>query len=121
MNTTYEEIKRGQIRYINSGYEDDTNSKKIAVIVSADSINRTGDGYMIAYMTLQPNSDMPTHVTTRSSGRLSTVMCEKIFTTRGDRIDECIGELTDTEMDMLDSCLAIALGLSVGRKNKEKA
>lgn len=55
-----------------------------AVVVSNDENNKHSGVIEVVYMTTQPKTDLPTHVTVRSTGRLSTVLCISIHApTRG--------------------------------------
>lgn len=105
------EIKRGQVYKILSGYGDQTKTK-FAVIVSADALNRMSESYQVVYLTTNPSADLATHANTRVTGTPSVAVCEKIYTVYPDALDECVGALNDTEMNMLDACLAIAFGIT---------
>jgi len=81
------------------------------VIVSSEAVNNGGFTYEIVYLTTAPKKDMPTHCTIRSSDRVSTALCEQITTISSEQIGRYIGFCTDQEMDIIDSCLMLSLGL----------
>lgn len=62
-------------------------------------------------MTTRPKTDLPTHFITNQALRPSTVICEQVTTVYNERIGEWIGELSPEEMQQLDKCLEISLGL----------
>ena len=53
-------------------------------------------------MTTQPKTDLPTHVTVRSTGRLSTVLCEQVSSVSTDRVNNYIGQVSEQEMKNID-------------------
>ena len=60
-------------------------------------------------MTTQPKKDLPTHVTVRSTGRISTVLCEQVYSVSTERVGTYIGDCTDEEMENIDIALMISL------------
>lgn len=70
-------------------------------------------------MTTQPKTDLPTHVTVRSTGRLSTVLCEQVSSVSTDRVNNYIGQVSEQEMKNIDIALMISLQLS-GREKTSK-
>ena len=73
----------------------------------------------VVYMTTRPKIDLPTHVATRSSGTLSTILCEQITSVSVERVGHRIGQLTEAELSNLDTALAISLGIDFGNLNAE--
>lgn len=114
-------MKRGDIYYIKSKDNSIGNelfSGRPAVIVSNDKLNQTSGVVEVAYMTTQPKKDLPTHVQTRSSGKLATILCEQITTVSVERLNKYIGQLTESEIINLDTALAISLGIDFGSLNE---
>lgn len=64
------------------------------------------------YITTQPKEDLPTHVTIRSTGRISIALCEQVSSISTDRVNNYIGQVTDQEMKNIDIALMISLGLN---------
>jgi len=115
-------MKRGEIYYIESKFNEvgsEQRAGRPAVIVSNNKNNATSGTAEIAYMTTKPKNDLPTHVTTRSTGVLSTIICEQITTVSVERIGKKIGQLTEAELINLDTALAISLGIDYGNLNSE--
>lgn len=83
-----------------------------AIIVSNDMNNNYSGTVEVVYLTTQPKADLPTHVTIRSTGRLSTALCEQITSVSKDRLGERIGELTGDEMQRIDIALAVSLAIT---------
>lgn len=71
-------------------------------------------------MTTQPKTDLPTHVTVRSTGRLSTVLCEQVSSVSTDRVNNYIGQVSEQEMKNIDIALMISLQLSGGGKTSKQ-
>ena len=108
-------IKRGEMFYISRGgvsYSgSEQHSDRPAVVVSNDKNNENSNVVEVVYMTTQPKTDLPTHVTVRSTGRPSTVLCEQVYSVSTERIGTYIGECSDKEMENIDIALMISLQL----------
>lgn len=118
------DIKRGEMFYINRGGASyngsEQHSDRPAVVVSNDKNNENSNVVEIVYMTTQPKTDLPTHVTVRSTGRVSTVLCEQVYSVSIDRVGTYIGECTDKEMENIDIALMISLQLDGNIKTSKK-
>ena len=113
-------MKRGEIYYISSIYNEvgsEQRAGRPAVIVSSDINNERSGIVEVVYMTTQPKADMPTHVLTRSTPVPSTILCEQITTVSKDRVENFIGRLSDTELQLVENALAISLGLDFGKRD----
>lgn len=95
-------------------------SDRPAVVVSNDKNNENSNVVEVVYMTTQPKTDLPTHVTVRSTGRPSTVLCEQVYSVSTERIGTYIGECSDKEMENIDIALMISLQLSGGGKTSKQ-
>ena len=62
---------------------------------------------------------MSTHVTIRTTGRVSEALCEQPTTVSVERLNNRIGSVTDREMQQIDIALQIALKLDAGADAKE--
>lgn len=118
-------IKRGEIFYISRGggvsYSgSEQHSDRPAVVVSNDKNNENSNVVEVVYMTTQPKTDLPTHVTVRSTGRPSTVLCEQVYSVSTERIGTYIGECSDKEMENIDIALMISLQLDGNMKTSKK-
>lgn len=113
-------IKRGEMFYISRGgvsYSgSEQHSDRPAVVVSNDKNNENSNVVEVVYMTTQPKTDLPTHVTVRSTGRPSTVLCEQVYSVSTERIGTYIGECSDKEMENIDIALMISLQLDGNRR-----
>ena len=109
------DIKRGEMFYISRGGASYNGSEqhadRPAVVVSNNKNNENSNVVEIVYMTTQPKTDLPTHVTVRSTGRVSTVLCEQVCSVSTERVGTYIGECTDKEMENIDIALMISLQL----------
>lgn len=89
-------------------------------MVSNNKNNENSNVVEIVYMTTQPKTDLPTHVTVRSTGRVSTVLCEQVYSVSTERVGTYIGECSDKEMENIDIALMISLQLDGGIKTTKK-
>lgn len=111
-------VIRGEIYYIErvKTPEDDRNvlrPGRPGIIVSNDANNLHSKTVEIVYLTTQPKTNLPTHCTIVSAARTSTAICEQIVTVSKDRLSSYIGLCTENEMEDIDRCLAISLGLTL--------
>lgn len=107
---------RGEIFYISrAGAYNEIGSEQYAgrpaIIVSSDKINQNSETLEIVYLTTQPKRDLPTHVTVRASGRVSTAICEQVTTVSSTRIGDYYGECNSQELSAVDAAIASSLGL----------
>lgn len=105
--------QRGDIFYIKGIENDKVGGRKNrpAVVVSNNANNRHSDRIEIVYLTTQPKADLPTHVTIRSTGTVSTALCESVNTVHEDRFENYAGKCTDQEMEHIDIALMTSLGI----------
>lgn len=116
-------IKRGEMFYIKR-MGDEVGCEQIAgrpaIVVSNDMNNANSSTIEVVYLTTQPKTDLPTHVTIRSTGRMSTALCEQVSSVSTDRISGYIGECNDVELKNIDIALSISLGLDGDIKTSKK-
>lgn len=116
-------IKRGEIFYISRGVAScgsEQQADRPAVVVSNDRNNENSTTVEVVYLTTQPKTDLPTHAVIRSTGRISTVLCEQIHTVAVERVVKYIGQCSDKEMENIDIALMISLSLDAGTKTAKK-
>ena len=91
------DIKRGEMFYISRGGASyngsEQHSDRPAVVVSNNKNNENSNVVEIVYMTTQSKTDLPTHVTVRSTGRISTVLCEQVYSVSTERVREGQAEI----------------------------
>lgn len=118
------EIRRGEIFYISRGgvtsHGNEQYADRPAVVVSNDKNNENSGVIEVVYMTTQPKTDLPTHVTVRSTGRISTVLCEQVYSVAVERVGAYIGQCSDAEMQNIDIALMISLQLDGNTKTSKK-
>lgn len=116
------EIKRGDIWYVESSYAavgSEQRSGRPAIVVSNDKNNQHSSTVEMVYLTTQPKHDLPTHVTIRSTNRVSTAICEQITTVAVERIGSYCGQATDEEMAAIDRAMLVSLGIQYGDAAEE--
>ena len=110
------DVKRGNIYYIAKGGYGFTGSEqeagRPAVIVSNDVLNSTSPTVEVVYLTTQPKRDMPTHVVIRTTGKVSTALCEQVTTVSVDRIGDLFGTCSAQELSMIDIAITESLQLN---------
>lgn len=114
-------VRRGDVYYINSNRGQRGNEirkDRPAVVVSADFLNKHSGDVVVVFLTSQPKKDMSTHVTIRTTGRVSEALCEQPTTVSVERLNNRIGSVTDREMQQIDIALQIALKLDAGADTK---
>ena len=114
-------VRRGDVYYINNNRGQRGNEirkDRPAVVVSADFLNKHSGDVVVVFLTSQPKKDMSTHVTIRTTGRVSEALCEQPTTVSVERLNNRIGSVTDREMQRIDIALQIALKLDAGADTK---
>ena len=111
------EIKRGDIYYIDriagASIGSEQQAGRPAIIVSNNVLNETSEVVEVVYLTTQDKGDKPTHVQIRSTGRISTALCEQISTASILRVGARIGTATKEEMLRIDTAIMISLGIEI--------
>lgn len=117
------EFRRGDIFYVSpnpqareTGCEQWANNRP-AIIIS----NNTGNHYSrvveIVYLTTKQKKNLPTHVPVKCE-RMSTALCETIYTIDKSRLGAYVRTLSDSEMQMIDNALLVSIGLA-GKEFRE--
>lgn len=116
------EIKRGDIYYIVSNYQEEGSEQRAgrpAIVVSNDMCNQYSRVVEVVYLTTKPKTDLPTHIDIRSSERPSIALCEQINSVSTDRLGDYIASCSENELNMLDAALLISLGIDIAPQKKE--
>lgn len=108
------DFARGDIYYIEPYLTEGSEQRagRPAIIVSNDLANRHSSVVEVVYLTTQPKTDLPTHVTIRSTNRESTALCEQITSVSKDRIGSFLCSVTRDEIQRLNLALLTSLDLS---------
>ena len=108
-------MRRGDIHYIMEGRY--TGSEQIAgrpaVIVSNDKCNLHSPVVEIVFLTTKPKTDLPTHVSIRSTVKPSIALCEQITSVSTERLGDYAGTCTPQEMQAINNALLISLALNL--------
>lgn len=111
------EIRRGDVFFVerdpNSEIGAEQRAGRPAIVVSANMLNTSSDVVQMVYLTTRPKSDLPTHATIRSTGILSTAVCEQVHAVDVSRLGDWKCRCTQTEMEAVDQALRIGLGLEI--------
>lgn len=118
-----QQYKRGEIFYVNNGSREqvgsETKKDRPAIIVSCDANNKHSSVLEMVFLTTQPKAELPTHVTIRSTGRVSTALCEQPTPVAVERLNNYIGKASDSEMQNIDTALLIGLGINYDKKMQQ--
>lgn len=107
-------IRRGDVFYIERfGYQDGSEQRpgRPGIVVSNDMNNEYSDCVEIVYLTTQPKTKLPTHVTVYGTGRVSTALCEQITTVSINRLGNYVGTCNQEEMEKIDGAIIVSLGI----------
>ncbi|MBQ8558539.1 MAG: type II toxin-antitoxin system PemK/MazF family toxin [Tyzzerella sp.] len=120
---TAQKYERGEIYYINNGSGGQVGSEmkkdRPAIIVSNDANNKYSSVVEVVYLTSKPKKELPTHVTIRSTGRMSVALCEEPTAISTERINNYICKASDKEMENIDVALMIALGINMTKEMQQ--
>lgn len=114
-------IKRGDVYFIERDGEETGSEQRAgrpAIVVSNNVQNLTSDVVQVVYLTTRPKNDLPTHVTIRSTGMLSTALCEQVTSIDVSRLGDWKCQCTQTEMEAINQALLISLGLEIKQPAK---
>lgn len=107
-------IKRGNIYYISGGYMTTGSEQRPgrpAVVVSNDMNNKLSSTIQVVYLTTQPKTNLPTHVTITGLKRESIALCEQITAVATERIGDFCGKVTEQEMSQIEDAMLVSLGI----------
>lgn len=107
-------IRRGDVYFIereDSEVGSEQRAGRPAIVVSNDAQNATSNVIQVVFLTTRPKTDLPTHVTVRSTGVLSTALCEQITPVDISRIGDWRCTCSNTEMEAINRALSISLAL----------
>ena len=111
-------LTRGDIYYIND-IEDlgaigsEQHAGRPAVIVSNNMNNRYSRVIEIVYLTAARKTQLPTHVTIKSTPRISTALCEQVHSIDIQRLGNYCATCTRQELLDIEAALLISLGLPI--------
>ena len=114
------EIKKGDIFWIENsrGAGSEQIGTRPALVVSNDMGNQNAPVVTVVWLTSQKRKPLPTHCEVKAFER-SIALCENVTTVSKERMGGYIRTATQEEMENVDQCLRIALGL-VEYKTKEQ-
>jgi mRNA interferase MazF len=107
-------IKRGDVYFIereDSEVGSEQRAGRPAIVVSNDAQNATSNVVQVVFLTTRPKTDLPTHVTVRSTGVMSTALCEQVTPVDISRIGDWRCTCSNTEMEAINRALSISLAL----------
>ena len=110
--------KRGEIWIVARAkdYMDGNGSPRPAIIVSNNCMNTPSDRVMMVFTTRQ-NHERDTHVPVKVNGVTSYAICENINTIYKERLRDCIGSVTEEEMQAIETAMRKGLDLKEEKEN----
>ena len=110
-------VKRGDVIYLkNSAYLEAIGhiqgGYRPMIVVSNDIGNKHSKLVICVPLTTNKTRiDFPTHVLVNNEN--SVALCEQIFTINQNAIDRVVGHINGKEMQALNKCLMVSLGVTV--------
>lgn len=112
----YMEVKRGDLFYadLSVGVGSEQSGIRPVVVIQNDSGNRFSTTIIISPLTSSKKKNIPTHTFIKSRDDLkenSIALLEQMRTIDKSRLIRKIGELTPLEMERINKCICISLGV----------
>lgn len=106
--------QRGDVYFVEKSHYigSEQQAGRPAVIVSNNTNNDCSSTVELVYLTTQKKTPLPTHVKIKTTGIISTVLCEQVHTVDMQRLMDYCGTCTKEEMQAIDQALLISLGLT---------
>lgn len=106
-------ITRGDVFYVESYQTEGSEQRpgRPAIIVSNDMCNEFSDVVEVVYLTTKPKNDLPTHVTIRSTSKLSVALCEQITSVSKSRLGDWVARLSEEEVRSVNMALLVSLSI----------
>jgi len=107
------ELKRGQIWYCSFGESkgSEQGGNRPCVIIQNNKGNEFSPTTIVAVITTKFKRLLPTHVPVATSKKPSIVMCEQIKTINTDRLMDFIGDVSKSEIILINNALKISIGI----------
>lgn len=105
-------LYRGDIVWVmdSKGIGSEQRGERPALIVSNDTANEHAPVVTVVWLTTQEKKPLPTHCEVKGTEK-STALCENVTTISKERVGAYIRSATYCEMEDVDRCIAIALGM----------
>lgn len=116
-------MRRGEIYWIGvpDGVGHEMKKDRPGIVVSCDALNVSSPLIQVVYLSSSPKRDLPEHVTIRSAAKVSTAMCETVYTVDKSRVKAYVGRCTEREMEQVGLGLLSGLGLAFGSPQEDLA
>lgn len=113
-------IHRGDIFYFDKGQVTGVEQQggRPGVIVSNDACNNSSDFLLVCYLTTQPKTNLPTHVSVMCEQE-SICLCEQVHTLSKEKMRNYYCTCTPEEMAEIDKALVITLGIDLKNVSSE--
>ena len=107
------EVKRGDLFYadLSVGVGSEQSGIRPVVVIQNDSGNRFSTTIIISPLTSSKKKNIPTHTFIKSRDDLKENSIEQMRTIDKSRLIRKIGELTPLEMERINKCIRISLGV----------
>lgn len=106
-------MRKGEIYYAALGpiIGSEQGGIRPVVVIQNDMGNRHSPTTIVAPMTTQNKTRLPTHVSVTICGKQNTILLEQIRSISRIRLIFKYGELSDSEMDQVNQAIMVSLGL----------
>lgn len=108
-----EEVRRGDVFWceFDMFHGCEQFGQRPVIVVSNDKCNDVSPIITVVALTSKKKKKMPTHAIVKTP-RPSVALCEQIYTVDRSRLKCLMFHLTESEMDMVDYCIKVQLGIS---------
>lgn len=108
------DIHRGDVFYFDKGFVTGVEQQggRPGVIVSNDACNNSSEFLLVCYLTTQPKTSLPTHVSVMCEQE-SICLCEQIHTLSKEKMQNFYCSVTPEEMEQIDKALVTTLGIDL--------
>ena len=105
---------RGTIHYILEGAHtgSEQSAGRPAVIVSNDVNNAHSSVVEVVFLTTSPKNKLPTHVTIKSSVKVSIALCEQVTSVSTSRVGDYVGTCSAQEMAEIEKAICTSLAIN---------
>ena len=116
-----EKVKRGEMYYVKSNIINNGSlqqKSRLYVVTSNDVGNFHSNIFLALPLTTKPKKmHLPTHCTIYSAPEQSMVLAEQITVLdQNDIIGDCVGVCTENEMEDIEKCMIVSLGIKCNVK-----
>jgi mRNA interferase MazF len=111
----HSEIKRGEVWWVNfdPSVGGEIRKKRLVIIVSNDAANRHLNRVQVVPLTSQVRRIYPSEAAVEISGKPGKALADQLTTISKQRLMNCAGSVSSTEMHQVEQAIRLQLGLGI--------